>query len=179
MRGAPILPDLVITSLIATAGGVQMVIQNQGAGPVVDEFWIDFYVNPSPPPAAANETWDDGRASQGIAWAITNLHDDPASHPLPLLPGRAITVTFGDAYMVDDYTRIALPLAPGTPVYAQVDSANALTDYGGVLEIHEARGGTYNNVSGPVFVAAALHAPGGGHEIRGPRGPSRAALPPR
>jgi len=145
-------PDLVITSLLVTSDGVQVVIKNQGDSPVVDEFWIDFYVNPLPPPVAVNEIWDDGRADQGIAWAITNLLD-PATQPLPLLPGQSFTVAFRDALMVADYTWIAFPLPAGAPVYAQVDSANDLTDYGGVLETHEARGGPYNNVFGPVYVA--------------------------
>jgi len=33
-------------------------------------------------------------------------------------------------------------------------SVNLLTNYGGVMEIHEARGGVYNNLFGPVYVAA-------------------------
>jgi|GEM_PF-1316043 len=171
-------PDLVITSLMVTADGVQVVIRNQGEVPVVDEFWIDFYVNPIPPPVAVNEIWDDGRSAQGIAWAITNERN-PRIQPLPLLAGQSLVVAFGDAFMDADYTWIAFPLPPGTAVYAQVDSANDLTDYGGVLETHEARGGAYNNVFGPVYVPAAA--------AQGMRSPAAAAdrrrspvtMPPR
>ena len=155
-----------------------MVIQNQGDGPAVDEFWIDFYVAPMPPPVAVNQIWYDGRSSQGIVWAISNLLD-PASQPLPLRPGQSFTVTFRDVHVDDYYTGFAFPLTPGTPVYAQVDSVNLLTNYGGVLEIHEARGGAYNNLFGPVYVAAGGSQGAAGHAERAGRRTSRAALPPR
>lgn len=145
------MPDLVVTGLVATANRVVVTIQNQGDGPAVDEFWIDFYVNPLPPPAAVNQVWYDGRSAQGIVWAITN-ELDPASQPLPLLPGQSFTVTFRDVYVDDYYTGFAFPLVPDTPVYAHVDSVNLLTNYGGVFEAHEARGGAYNNLFGPVYV---------------------------
>lgn len=154
LREYPALPDLVITGLIATADRVEVVIRNQGAGSVMDEFWIDFYFDPHPPPAAVNEVWHDGRSCQGIAWAISNGRD-PAVQPLPLLPGQSFTVTFRDAFVEDSYTWFAFPLPPGVAVYAQVDSIDLLTRHGGVLETHEARGGTYNNVFGPVSVPGA------------------------
>lgn len=37
-----------------------------------------------------------------------------------------------------------------------MDAANADTSYGGVLETHEISGGVYNNVYGPLMVAAAV-----------------------
>jgi hypothetical protein len=149
------MPDLVVTGLVATANSVVVTIKNQGDSPAVDEFWIDFYVNPIPPPVKANDIWYDGRSAQGIVWAITNLRD-PASQPLPLLPGQSYTVTFKDALVDDYYTGFAFPLTPGAPVYAHVDSVNLLTTYGGVLENHEARGGAYNNIFGPVYVAGEM-----------------------
>ena len=178
MRDYLALPDLVITSLTATTDSVQVVIKNQGYSPVVDEFWIDFYVNPLPPPVAVNEVWSDGRASQGIVWAITNLRD-PAVQPLPLLPGQSFTVTFKDGLVDDEYTEFAFPLTPGTPVYAQVDSANLLTNYGGVLETHEARGGAYNNLFGPVYVTAGTRPDVSGSPGIMNRGPSPTSLPRR
>jgi hypothetical protein len=39
-------------------------------------------------------------------------------------------------------------MTPGTPVYAQVDSVNSDTTYGGVLETHEILlGQPYNNIT--------------------------------
>jgi hypothetical protein len=67
------------------------------------------------------------------------------------------------------YSSISWPLGPGAPVYAQVDSYNADTTYGAVLERHEIRGEPYNNVAGPVVAtglgsgkAAEPNATGGG-----------------
>jgi len=147
------LPDLIITGLVATTDGVQVVIKNQGTGPAVDEFWVDVYIDPEPPPTGVNQVWYDGRSNQGIVWAITNLLD-PTSQPLPLLPGETFTLVYKDALVSDDYTSVTLPLSPGAVVYAQVDAVNLLTNYGGVLETHEALGGAYNNLYGPVYVTA-------------------------
>jgi len=172
------MPDLVVTGLVATANRVVVTIQNQGDGPAVDEFWIDFYVNPIPPPVAVNQVWYDGRSAQGIVWAITNALD-PASQPLPLRPGESFTVTFRDAHVDNYYTGFAFPLVPGTPVYAHVDSVNLRTNYGGVLENHEARGGVYNNVFGPVTVAAGASQGAAEWAENAGRRASWAALPPR
>jgi hypothetical protein len=43
----------------------------------------------------------------------------------------------------------------GTLIYAQVDSANASTAYGTVLETHESMGGAYNNILGRCFQPSA------------------------
>ncbi|MBN1136403.1 MAG: hypothetical protein JXM73_07445, partial [Anaerolineae bacterium] len=42
---------------------------------------------------------------------------------------------------------------PGTPVYAQADSADAGTTYGAIRELDEIRGLPYNNILGPVYSA--------------------------
>ena len=63
------------------------------------------------------------------------------------------------------------PLAAGTAIYVQVDSANANTAYGAVLENHEILGESYNNIrqttidvaSGDVGTATRL--PGEGDAI--------------
>jgi hypothetical protein len=172
------MPDLVVTSLIATTDSVQVVITNQGDGPAVEEFWIDFYVNPIPPPVAVNQVWYDGRSTQGIVWAITN-ELDPSRQPLPLLPGQSFTVTFKDTLVDDYYTGFAFPLTPGVPVYAHVDSVSLISTYGGVLENHEARGGVYNNVFGPVTVTGAVAQAGAPNPAGAPtRAPSHAARLP-
>ena len=46
---------------------------------------------------------------------------------------------------------VSWPLPADASIYAQVDSYNAATTYGALLEDHELAGGEYNNVSGPVY----------------------------
>ena len=135
-------PDLVIERIIATSNSAQVVIKNQGNAPVVDEFWVDLYVNPNPIPTGVNQVWSDGRSAQGMVWGV---------QVLPIAPGDVVTLTYGDAYYWPSYSRFSGSLPAGTPVYAQVDSANRDTTYGGVLENHEILGGIYNNISGPAF----------------------------
>ena len=113
-------------------------IRNRGNAPVVDSFWVDLYVDPDPVPTAVNQIWPD-LADEGLVWGVT----------AGLAPGEALTLSVGDEYHVDEYSQVNWPLAVGTPVYAQVDSANALTAYGAVLESHEITGGAYNNIGGP------------------------------
>ena len=54
-----VAPDLVVQSLSATSRNVELVIRNQGNGPVTDAFWVDVYINPRTPPTQVNETYDD------------------------------------------------------------------------------------------------------------------------
>ena len=65
---------------------------------------------------------------------------------LPLNPGLTFTLTYSDTYYWPTHSRFYENLAPGTPVYAQVDAwGDAST--GGVLENHEILGEAYNNIS--------------------------------
>jgi uncharacterized repeat protein (TIGR01451 family) len=136
-------PDLVVEQIMATSNNVQVVIKNQGDAPVqaADEFWVDFYVDPHPEPTGVNQTWDypPGRCIGGLVWEVTA----PA---LPLEPGEVLPLTLADGYYRPFYSYISWPLAPDTPVYAQVDSANVNTTYGAVLENHEIRNEPYNNI---------------------------------
>jgi len=142
-------PDLVVTALSADASGVQLRIENQGDQPVNksedQEFWVDFYVAPNPAPVAVNQVWNDGRATYGIVWGVTQ-------DALPLQPGDALTLTFSTApgapnlYYYPELSNFPALLAAGTEVYAQVDSYNALTTYGAVQETHEISGDAYNNI---------------------------------
>ena len=143
-------PDLIVHRVIATTDSAQVVIMNQGIAPVLpgNPFWVDLYVNPSPPPTGVNETWDDGRSSQGIVWGV----DDSA---LPLDPGETLTIFYGGAYYWPSLSRYG-PLDPGTPIYVQVDSADLRNMYGSVTEDHELNYGKYNNVSSPVFSADSV-----------------------
>jgi uncharacterized repeat protein (TIGR01451 family) len=151
-------PDLVVERIVANAGQVQVVIRNQGNVAVPDdeahEFWVDVYVDPDHPPVY-NETCQT-MGCQGAAWGITWSGSpfspaDPARRALPLEPGEVFTLTTGGDYYWPLFDSVEWPLAPGTPVYAQVDSASAATSYGVILENHEITGGAYNNVFGPAL----------------------------
>jgi PKD repeat protein len=142
-------PDLIVQHLAITPnGGVQVVIKNQGDAPVTSEFWVEVYVNPSTPPTHVNQSWP-LLGSQGLTWGVTNVALSQ------LRPGGMLTLTVNDPYYVAAYSQLNLPLTAGTPVYAQVDSVDHATTYGAVLENHEMIGGPYNNITGPVSVAAA------------------------
>src|SRR5262249_31727911 len=142
------LPDLVVDRIVVTRTSIQVVIRNQGIAPVTDAFWVDAYINPSPAPTHVNQTWE-MLASQGLVWGVT-------ASALPLNPGGTLTLSIGDGYYRADMSNFSGSLAAGTPIYAQVDSANANTSYGAVLESHEQAGGPYNNISGPVTPTSAM-----------------------
>jgi len=164
-------PDLVVESLVATANNVQLVLRNVGTAPAWDWFWVDVYVDPNPPPSHVNQLWQD-LAPQGLVWGVTA----PA---MPLAPGAAVTLTVGDLYFWPDLSQVTWPLPAGTPVYAQVDSYNELTNYGAVLEYHEIYGYPYNNILGPVLVVPlADERPGPALPGGQPAGPWN-GLPPR
>jgi hypothetical protein len=130
------------------ANNVEVVIKNQGSGPVTQSFWVDLYVNPTPVPTAVNDVWNDGRASQGIVWGI-------ADDALPLEPGEMMTLTYGGPHYWASLSNMYWPLPTNTPIYAQVDSANTTTGYGAIYEIHEMLGGEYNNISNAVSPVVA------------------------
>jgi hypothetical protein len=137
-------PDLVVAGILVAGDDVQMSVRNQGDVTAWGGFWVDVYVAPQPVPTAVNQTWPD-LAAEGLVWGVT----------ADLRPGETLTLTVGDGYYADEYSQVTWPLATGTPVYAQVDSANAGTTYGAILESHEITGGAYNNVAGPAYPAAA------------------------
>jgi hypothetical protein len=120
-----------------------VVIKNVGTAPVVDAFWVDFYIDPSEPPSL-NKIWQD-LSTQGIAWGVTD--------PIPV--NGVITLTIGGTYYVPNESNFIPPLQVGTPIWAQVDAVNLLTTYGGVLESHEIVGGVYNNVISTVSIAGS------------------------
>jgi hypothetical protein len=86
---------------------------------------------------------------QGLVWGVTG------SARKALVPGASITLRLGDAYYDPEISVYSGALAPDTPLYAQVDSFNPATNYGTVLETHEASGGAYNNIYGPILSKAA------------------------
>jgi uncharacterized repeat protein (TIGR01451 family) len=141
IKNWPGRPDLTVASLTATGQGVTVVIQNSGDGPVTDSFWVDVYLNPDPPPSHVNQVWWQ-LCDQGLVWGVT----------APMLPQGVITLTFDDAFYRPDMSGFSGSIAPGTLVYAQVDSVNLLTTYGGVLESNE-----QNNIAGPVVATAVAY----------------------
>ena len=135
-------PDLVVDAIVATRNGVTVTISNQGPAPVeglvANEFWVDVYFDPSSAPTY-NQTWE-FLCDHGLVWGVT-------ADALPLDPGETLVLTVGDAYYRADKSDVAWPLAAGTQVWAQVDSANENTTYGAVEENHEIVGMPYNNVT--------------------------------
>lgn len=144
--------DLVVQSLTANVHQVEIVLKNIGDEPVqqTQEFWVDFYINPQPAPTAVNHLADDGRCIYGLVWGVP-------TQELPIYPGETRTLIYSsEAGAPNTYLSVTLSHFPAslpvdTPVYAQVDSANILTTYGAVLEVHEKAGGAYNNIIGPVL----------------------------
>ncbi|MCB8928643.1 MAG: ExeM/NucH family extracellular endonuclease [Ardenticatenaceae bacterium] len=140
-------PDLIVEDVTVTNNAITVVIRNIGSASVTDGFYVDAYIgllDPTKPPTGVNDIWQN-LSPQGVVWGV---NDDPTL----LTPGSSITLTLNDSYQLADYTDFTLPLAPGTAIYVQVDSASAGNTNGGVVEIHEANGDPYNNVFGPVIV---------------------------
>jgi hypothetical protein len=153
-------PDLIVEQILATPNNVSVKIKNIGTEAVAagTGFWVDAYIDPPVPPRRVNDIWEDF-ASQGLAWAVTGVG-------LPLEPGASLTLSIGDAYYVAQKSRFAGSMRPGTPIYAQVDSASESNWYGGVWERHEMFGPAYNelhynNVSDPTPSGAAVEGTGG------------------
>jgi hypothetical protein len=138
----PDLPDLVVTELLASSTDITVVIKNQGSASTADDedFWVDVYIDPRQPPSL-NKIWQ-AIAEQGLAWWVTD----------PIAPGGELTLTIGGKYYWPEESKFS-GMAPGTPVWAQVDAVNYETSYGAVLEKNEG-----NNVYGPV---SAVASPGG------------------
>ncbi len=165
MNRCTVAPDLVVEAIIAAPDGVAVVIRNQGSAPTpATGFWVDVYVDPAVAPTRVNQTWSD-LGDQGLVWGVE----------ASLAPGEALTLTVDGPCYWPSLSAVSWPLASGAPVYAQVDSANAGTTYGGVLENHEIAGGPYNNI-GSTTVAPAAHLPASFWSL--PEGNPH-ALPPR
>jgi uncharacterized protein YegL len=143
------LPDLVVQDLIVTATGVEVIIKNLGPGPVLPEndFWVDVYIAPDTPPTGANDIWE-FMGKTGLVWGVTAL--PVLQNDTVMQPGETRSLFLHSPHYWPSLSNFSGTIPPGTAVYAQVDSANAETNYGGVREVHEVNGGTYNNIFGPV-----------------------------
>jgi len=148
-----IAPDLVVQEIIATKDSIEVVIKNQGTGAVPPEhdFWVDVYINPATPPTAVNDVWD-FMGNEGIVWGVVA----PA---VPMQPGATLRLSIGDTYYWPSLSNVPSTIPIGALIYAQVDSANTESSYGGVLENHEMEGGAYNNILGPVLSKATVSSP--------------------
>ncbi len=172
-------PDLIVEDIIVTnpwlSADVEVTIKNQSTSPVTEEFWVDFYIDPRPPPSGVNQTWDDGRCYEGWAWGVV-----PPG--IPLAAGQVMTLTYGGPYY-DPWGQARFRgyfTLRNHALYAQVDSANILTTYGAVYETHEYLGGVYNNIK---WILLSVGGAGGSSTSPGPRPadetPPSGNLPPR
>lgn len=166
LRNYLVAPDLIVTGIVVASDQVTVTIQNIGNGPAESPFWVDFYVDPHPVPTAVNQVWYDGRSRTGVVWGI----------PPIVAPGEVLTLTLYDQYWSDYYSDPLTPVAAGTPLYAQVDSVNLNTNYGGVLESHEILGGAYNNI---YHTVAAVAITGDTPPALRQQGPAQLSLPAR
>lgn len=149
-------PDLVVERMeITPAGNLAVVVSNQGTARVaLDQgFWVDLYIDPQPAPTQVNETWN-FVGNFGAVWGVDETG-------FVLLPGESVTLELGDSVYWPTWSELPwvqvgdeffLDIGPTTPLYVQVDSANADTDYGALLESHELFGEAYNNIAGPFFL---------------------------
>jgi hypothetical protein len=138
--GAPLGPDLEITSFAVTPGGsafragdpvqISVTVRNNGTLPA-GAFWIDLYINPSTPPRAANVPWESACGMQpcfGIAWYVAG----------GLAGGQSITLTSAPTSVYGQNTRWEGFFARGTTdLYVYVDSWNGSVQTGAVAERSE------------------------------------------
>ncbi|MEM7344218.1 MAG: CARDB domain-containing protein, partial [Chloroflexota bacterium] len=127
-------PGLIISEVQVSSNDISVVIKNIGNVSATDDFWVDLYINPVQVPSY-NIIWPT-ITTQGLVWGVTDS----------ISPGESMTLTLNGPYYFAELSTFS-QFRPGTTVWAQVDSANALTTYGGVLE-----GDETNNVFGPEVV---------------------------
>ncbi len=126
-----ILSDLVVDSIVVTSTGVTVTIRNAGDGTITNDFWVDVYFNPTETPTL-NKEWHE-IAEAGLVWGVT----------ASLAPGESLILTIGNSYYSTEDSSTTYP--SGATVYALVDSIDAETSYGNVLEADEG-----NNLGGPI-----------------------------
>ncbi|MEO7911224.1 MAG: Ig-like domain-containing protein [Roseiflexaceae bacterium] len=141
-KAGPPLADLVVSEITATGGNLQVTVKNIGQLAATESFWVDAYINPTSAPVRANQLWN-AVGSRGATWVVLGS-------ALPLEPGETLTLTVGDSYYRANLSNPGGAIAAGSSLYAQVDSFNANSNNGAVLETHERDAGTYNNILGPL-----------------------------
>lgn len=163
----PALPDLVVAAIelaparASYAAGepvlISVTVANRGDAPAT-AFWVDLYLNPSAPPDAVNQRWNERCGlipCYGIAWLVEGL---PAGASVVLTSAQ---IDPGQSIWPGSF-------APGTSViYAYADTWNPGVGAGGVHESDE----TNNLLARRGLTVTGAPAPAGG--------PDPAALPPR
>ncbi len=148
-------PDLIVDSLIAASNVVTVVIKNIGNAPVTDAFWVDVYLDPNPAPTGVNQPWWQ-LSSQGLVWGVTE--SIPVSGTLTLISGGR--------YYSEKHSHFSGTLASGTEVWAQVDSVNLNTSYGGCWSVTSAITSKGQSFPGPLWrVRECYHCPTGGSHV--------------
>jgi hypothetical protein len=107
---------------------VLVTVTNRGSS-AASPFWVDLYVNPSEPPTAANQPWNERCKMTpcfGVAWLVST----------GLAPGQSVTLLAHDARV--GYSAWAGWFANGTTdLYAYADSWNTSVVSGAVEERDE------------------------------------------
>lgn len=141
-------PDLVISNLSLSNNNIEITLQNIGYSPVRSGFWVDLYISPDITPTEVNQIWQN-LGDHGAVWGV----DDDS---FLLNAGETITLKFDDKYYFSGLSNLPNLIASGTAIYAQVDSANANTNYGAVLETHEMVNGQYNNIISVILTSPII-----------------------
>ena len=120
-------PDLIIASTNVQPT-IAVTITNTGNCSTGNGFWVDFEVEPNPPPTKVNDVCDFPHVSciGAIVWGVTKN----------LEPGESLMLLLGDEYYQPS---LSAPWPAGTyQVCFFVDSTNSLNPvYGGVIEGNE------------------------------------------
>jgi uncharacterized repeat protein (TIGR01451 family) len=138
----PPLADLVVSEITTSGGSLHVTVKNIGQLAAAESFWVDAYINPTSAPVRVNQLWN-AVGNRGATWAVLGS-------VLPLEPGETVTLTQGDVYYRPTLSNPGGPITAGTQLYAQVDSFNATSSNGAVLETHERDGGGVQQYSRPV-----------------------------
>jgi hypothetical protein len=138
MLSNPGQPDLITSAFTLSPSGpsyhsttrVTVTVQVKNAGSAdTGPFWVDFYINPQPPPTGTNIPWNTACGMDpcyGIAWHVTN----------GLKAGQSITLTSTAGSYDSDYTIWPGMFSVGTSdLYVYVDSWGGPN--GAVDEINE------------------------------------------
>jgi hypothetical protein len=129
-------PDLTITAVFLDPNEpneLSLIIANWGREPALT-FWIEGYLDPLAPPEV-NQTWSELGCTFGLAWFVDALY-----------PGEQLTLTIGDAYFQDLYSRWPEDYPYGDHhFWAFVDMWGPPQPYGAVEERDEG-----NNRYGPL-----------------------------
>ena len=148
-----------------------VVLRNQSDAAVIDGFWVDLYLNPIPPPDQVNQIWND-LSEWGVVWGVTG-------NGLPLPPGGSLSLQVGDGFYAPTFSLLPDLLPAGAILYIQVDSYNLESNFGGVLEGHEARHERYNNIFGPYTLSQSVELPSPAQRAQGEESPTGSGLPQR